>query len=426
MANDMTLTINWARSPLPANTAQVGYLLIEARPAMVAAAHPTAINFCMVLDRSGSMDGAKMDNLKKAVQTVIETLSPQDTVAVVVFDETAETIVPATLADNKVALSNRVEAIRVQGGTAMSTGLEAGLEEIRKHLAPDRPSTLLLLTDGQTWGDEDRCRELANELAQASVRVTALGLGDEWNEKLLDDLAAATKGTSDYIADPSKIGSYFQAATTAAQSTSVRNARLTLRLAKGVQPRAVYRVTPLIANLGYKPISDREMNVDMGDIQSNVGGSVLAEVMLPAQGAGQYRVAQAELVYDVPQAQQVDERVRMDAMLEFTADAAASKADPRIMNLVERVTAFKLQTRALDEAAAGNMVGATQKLRSAATRLLDMGELELAETMNRAADTMTSGSGPSAADQKQITYATRRLTLSELTGGDKADATNKS
>ena len=69
----------------------------------------------------------------------------------------------------------------------------------------------------------------------------------------------------------------------------------------------------------------------------------------------------------------------------------------------------------LDEAAAGNMVGATQKLRSAATRLLDMGELDLAETMNRAADTMTSGSGPSAADQKQITYATRRLTLNELT-----------
>ena len=75
--------------------------------------------------------------------------------------------------------------------------------------------------------------------------------------------------------------------------------------------------------------------------------------------------------------------------------------------------------RALDEAAAGNMAGATQKLRSAATRLLDLGELELAQTMQRAADTMESGSGPTAADQKQITYATRRLTLSELTGENK-------
>jgi Ca-activated chloride channel family protein len=86
---------------------------------------------------------------------------------------------------------------------------------------------------------------------------------------------------------------------------------------------------------------------------------------------------------------------------------------------VERVTAFKLQTRALDEAAAGNIAGATQKLRSAATRLLDLGELELANTMNRAAETMATGGGPSAADQKQMKYATKRLTLDQLTGDAK-------
>ena len=83
---------------------------------------------------------------------------------------------------------------------------------------------------------------------------------------------------------------------------------------------------------------------------------------------------------------------------------------------MERVTAFKLQTRALDEAAAGNLAGATQKLRSAATRLLDLGELELADTANRAAETMERGQTPSAADQKQMTYKTRRLTLNQLTG----------
>jgi Ca-activated chloride channel homolog len=85
------------------------------------------------------------------------------------------------------------------------------------------------------------------------------------------------------------------------------------------------------------------------------------------------------------------------------------------MNLVERVTAFKLQTRALDEAAAGNAAGATQKLRSAATRLLDLGELDLAETMNRAADAVEKGESPTAADKKEMTYRTRRLTLRELT-----------
>lgn len=419
MAQDLQLATTWARAPLPAGTAQVGYLLIEAKPQLAVTAAPGPINFCMVLDRSGSMDGAKIDSLKKAVQTVIGLLRPEDIVAVVVFDETAEVVVPATTADNKAALNNRVEAIRVQGGTAMSQGVELGLGEISKHLDPSRPSTMLLLTDGQTWGDEDRCRELAAQLGSQGVRIIALGLGDEWNEKLLDDMATATNGRSDYVADPDNIGAFFEAATVTAQTTAIRNARLILRLAQGVAPRAVYRVTPLIANLGYKPLGEREINVDLGDVQSDLGASVLAELMLPVQPPRQYRVAQAEIVYDIPATQQLDQRVRVDVTLSFSDDPKAVQVDPRTMNLVERVTAFKLQTRALDEAAAGNLAGATQKLRSAATRLLDLGELELAETMQRAATTMESGGGPSAADQKQITYSTRRLTLSELTGEGK-------
>ncbi len=418
MPEDIRLTTTWARQPLPANTAQVAYLLIEARPQAVAAASAPAVSFSMVLDRSGSMDGPKIESLKRAVMEVIDTLRPEDTISVVVFDETAEVIVPSSPVADKAALKNRVESIRVQGGTAMSTGLEAGIAEARKGVAPDRVSHLLLLTDGQTWGDEDQCRAIAQQLAAENVHITALGLGDEWNEQLLDDLADATQGTSDYVADPKDIEKYFQAATAAAQGTAVRKGRLLLRLAQGVTPRAVFRVTPMIANLGYKPIAEREVHVDLGDIQSDLGASVLVELMLPANAPGSYRVAQAELTYDVPQENRLDQRVRADAMLEFSATATGGY-DPQTMNLVERVTAFKLQTRALDEAAAGNIAGATQKLRSAATRLLDLGELELANTMNRAAETMTTGGGPSAADQKQMKYATKRLTLDQLTGDAK-------
>ena len=415
MPEDIQLTTTWARTPLPAGTSQVGYLLLEAKPRARSAASPATVNFAMVLDRSGSMDGPKIESLKRAVMEVIDTLRPEDTVSVVVFDETASVIVPSTSAADKTALKNRVESIRVQGGTAMSTGLEAGAAEARKGIAPDRVSHMLVLTDGQTWGDEDQCRAVAQQLGPEGVRITALGLGDEWNEQLLDDLAAATQGVSDYVADPKDTEKYFQAATAAAQSTAVRRARLLLRLAQGVTPRAVFRVTPMIANLGYKPIAEREINVDLGDIQADPGASVLVEMMLPANAAGAYRAAQAELVYDVPQENRVDQRERVDVMLDFSA-TDAPKVDPRTMNLVERVTAFKLQTRALDEAAAGNVAGATQKLRSAATRLLDLGELDLADTMNRAAETMAQGGGPTAAEQKQMRYATKRLTLEQLTG----------
>lgn len=414
MPNNVTLTAKWARKPIPAGTPQVAYLLIESQVEAQAAVAGAPLNFCMVLDRSGSMDGAKIDSLKRAVVELIETLRPEDMVSVVVFDETAEVVVPMQPASDRTELNHRVEAIRVQGGTAMSTGLDAAVAEL-SNLGADRASYLLLLTDGQTWGDEDTCRAHAATLAQMGVKITALGLGDEWNEKLLDDLADATGGTSDYIADPQDIGKYFQRAAQSARNTAVRNARLLIRLAENVAPRAVYSVKPLINNLGFRPIGDREINVDLGDIESGAGASVLAELMLPAYAAGTQRVANAELHYDVPQEQLLDERARVEASVEVTADASQVAVDPATMNLVERVTAFKLQTRALDEAAAGNLANATQKLRSAATRLLDLGELELADTANRAAEAIEQGQTPTAADQKAITYKTRRLSLKELT-----------
>lgn len=408
MADAVTLTCSWGRQPLPATGApQLGYLLVEAAPA----APPSVavpLNFCLVLDRSGSMQGAKLASMKAATRRVIETLTPQDTVSIVIFDDTVQTLVPATAAADRAALLAAVDQIVESGGTAMSLGMQAGQAELQKHAGPERLGYMLLLTDGQTWGDEDVCRTIAQGLGQAGVRITALGLGAEWNEKLLDDLADATGGNSDYIADPGQIDAFFQRAVKSAQGTAATEARLLLRLVKEATPRAVHRGTPTIANLGYQPIGNSEVAVKLGDLVYGQINSVVVEMMLPARAAGSFRVAQAELHFTpVGGAPDV---VKQDILLAFSADAAAPAYDPRVMNLVEKVTAFKLQTRALSEAEAGNVAGATQKLRAAATRLLDLGELELAEKTREQAEQLEQGAALSAESQKELKYATRRLT----------------
>jgi Ca-activated chloride channel homolog len=409
MADAVTLTCSWGRQPLPATgTPQVGYLLVEAAPA-AAPAVAVPLNFCLVLDHSGSMQGAKLESMKAATRRVIESLTPEDIVSIVIFDDTVQTLVPATLAGDKAALLAAVDTIVESGGTAMSLGMQAGQAELQKHAGPDRIGSMLLLTDGQTWGDEDVCRTIAQGLAQAGVRITALGLGAEWNEQLLDDLADATGGSSDYIAEPSQITSFFQRALKSAQGLAASEARLLLRLVKEATPRAVHRATPTIANLGYQPIGDSEVAVKLGDLVYGQTNSVVVELMLPARTAGSFRVAQAELHY-TPVGAAAPEIVKQDLLISFSADAAAPAYDARVMNLVEKVTAFKLQTRALAEAEVGNVAGATQKLRAAATRLLDLGELELAEKTRQQAEQLEQGVGLSAASQKELKYATRRLT----------------
>ena len=81
-----------------------------------------------------------------------------------------------------------------------------------------------------------------------------------------------------------------------------------------------------------------------------------------------------------------------------------------VMNTVERVTAYALQTRALDDMAAGNVAGATQKLRAAVTRLLTVGETDLAEQVQAEAARLSLGGEVSPESAKELRYATRKLT----------------
>ncbi len=409
MPDSVTLTCIWGRAPLAVtSTPQVNYLLIEAQP-LVPPAVAVPLNFCMVLDRSGSMQGAKLAAMKAAARRVIEMLTPQDVVSLVIFDETARVVLPATQVDDKTGLCAQVDTIEEAGGTAMSQGLIAGQTELQKHANADRLAHMLLLTDGQTWGDEDICRSIAQQLGSAGVRITALGLGTEWNEKLLDDLADLTSGVADYIADPAAIDAFFQRTLREAQGTALRDVRLLLRLVRDATPRAVYRVTPTIANLGYQPIGQSEVAVALGDLAYGAGSSMVLDLMIQPRTGGAFRVAQAELHY-TPVGEANERILKQDVLLDFVSDPNESAYDPRVMNLVEKVTAFKLQTRALAEAEAGNVSGATQKLRAAATRLLDLGELELAEKTQQQAEQLSQGEPLSAESQKELRYATRRLT----------------
>ncbi|NJK80814.1 MAG: VWA domain-containing protein [Chloroflexaceae bacterium] len=408
--NGVQLSWQWGRTPLPISAApQVAYLLVEAQP-LAPPTRAVPLNFCFVLDHSGSMQGVKIERMKAATHRVIEMLTADDIVSIVIFDDTVEVVLPATHATDKQALLATIDNIHEEGGTAMSLGMEAGRLELEKNLSANRLASMLILTDGQTWGDEEHCREIARTLAQRGVRITALGLGAEWNEQLLDDIADTTGGTSDYIAEPDAIDSFFQRTVKEVQGTAATEARLLLRLVRDVTPRAVYRAIPKIANLGHQPIGSNEVAVRLGDLSYGVGGSVIIELMVPSRAAGSFRIAQAELHYKPIGTTTGEQVIKQDVMLEFTASSAKAMYNATVMNLVEKVTAFKLQTRALEEAEIGNLSGATQKLRAAATRLLDMGELNLAAKTRAQADQLEQGAGLSTETRKELRYATRRLT----------------
>lgn len=414
MAGEVSLNVQLNKTQFPVTGGpQLAYVLLEALPTATLANVQMPINFSLVLDHSGSMSGQKLADLKAAAKLAIDHMTPQDIVSVIVFDDKVEVTVPAQPATDPNELKRQIDAIKDGGGTAISLGMRDGLKELQKSLESGRVSRMLLLTDGETFGDEDKCRALAADAANSRVSIMALGLGDDWNIELLDSIAQNSGGNSDFIpeGEPQVILNAFQRSVQAAQGAVVQNAELVLRLIPGVSPRQVWRVVPLIDKLDHRALSDRDVQVSLGDLAKDEGQTALVELMLPPRQPGNYRVAQAEISYDVAASGLVSEKVKVDVVVGFTPDPAlAAQTNPHVLNIVEKVTAHKLQTRALDEAAMGNIVGATQKLRAAATRLLDMGEEDLAQAALQEAENLEKQGQMSAGGTRKLRYETRKLT----------------
>jgi Ca-activated chloride channel family protein len=412
MANDVTLTCRLNKSHLPVmNTQQLVYALIEATPGASMAQVQMPVNLSLVLDKSGSMQGKKIQNLREAAKLVVDRLGPQDMISIIAFSDRKYLIAASQPVTDQEALKRRIDRIRDGGGTAISGGMSQGLAELDKALSSDHVSRMLLLTDGQTFGDEKQCKKLGKQAGDRGIVVNALGLGDDWNEDLLDDIAAASGGVADFIDSPDKIVTVFERAVQSMQDTVVQNALMVLRLANGVTPRQVWQVLPMISNLGYRPLSDRDVQVSLGEMEKGQPRSLLVELLVGPRPAGRYRIAQAEISYDVPGLKLIGEKVKSDLLLDFTADPIQAKQyQAEVMNIVEKVTAFKLQTRALEEAKMGNVAGASQKLRAAATRLLELGEEDLAQSALEEAENLEKSGQMSSHGTKKLRYETRKLT----------------
>lgn len=414
MAGDVQLKVYTNKSSFPVTgREQLAYILVEAMPTGEVANVQMPLNFAMVLDHSGSMDGKKIKNLQEATRLAVDQMTPQDLISIVVFDDRTKVIAANQPVDDPTALKRKVDGIQAEGGTKISRGIEAGLAELQKGDQAGRVQRMLLLTDGQTHGDEKKCRSLAAQAGQQEIAINAFGLGSDWNEDLLDKIATNSGGVADFIPDgePEAILNTFQREVRAAQATVVQNATMILRVVSGVIPRAVWRVTPMISKLGHRALSERDVQVTLGDMEREQGQSILVELMIQPRQPGTYRLAQAEITYDVMALNRTNEKVQADILLNFTENLAqAEQSNPYVLNIVEKVTAHKLQTRALREAEVGNIEGATQKLRAAATRLLSMGEDDLANTAMEEADRLEQGGQISQEGTKKLRYETRKLT----------------
>lgn len=188
------------------------------------------LNLCVVIDRSESMSGEKLDAAKKSCIDVYKQLNQNDLFTVVVFDHEAEVIVnPQT---PKTDVIDKINRIGSGGQTNLSLGWYLGLLELQTYMTEDHNSRLFLLSDGQANTGETKKATLAQEAFKSrelGISTSTIGIGSDFQEDILEAIATESGGRFWYIVE-SKVEDIIEEEFKGALSVAIDRPRIEIRL----------------------------------------------------------------------------------------------------------------------------------------------------------------------------------------------------
>ncbi len=387
---------------------QAIYVLLDVTPA---AGLPTArlpLNLCLVLDRSTSMRGIRLQQVKEGTRQIIDRLNADDALSVVLFSDRAEVILPSQKNIDKAMAKAIASTIQPGGGTELLQGLNAGLKELEQNRGRASVNHLILLTDGQTYGDDASCLEMAEWAGLHQISLTTMGVGTDWNENLLDEMAARSGGTSVYIDSPHKIVDTFKDTIHDLSSVVARELSMSINPALGVSFKEGFQILPHIHRL--------EMRADktlLGPLGMGRGKSILMEFRIHSElNAGEKRLMRLTIDGDVPGRANRRNWEWVDIFADFVTSPQESVVIPStIVTTLGRLAIFKMQEKTMQDLESGQVSTAARRLETMATRLLNLGETELARAALLEAGRLARTGGISADGQKKIKYGTRSLSI---------------
>ena len=169
------------------------------------------LNLAIVIDCSGSMQGKPLQEAKRSAMMMVDLMQSTDRVAIIAYDSSASLIVPSTLCVDKQTIKTRISTLESRGLTALHEGWLMGSEEVARHTTSKSLNRVLLLSDGNAnrgISDISKIKSQCAQLADEGITTSTYGLGHDFNEDLMVQMAASGLGqgyygeTADDLADP--------------------------------------------------------------------------------------------------------------------------------------------------------------------------------------------------------------------------------
>ncbi len=298
MNGDIDLTCSLNRKYIPPDKGQKLFLTIDVTPLKPAAASLPA-TVCLLIDRSGSMAGNKLKNAKKGAINLINQMDSNDYCGVVTFEQDVDTVVPGMYVTDTITFEDKIKKIKTGGLTELYKGLQTAFDvlkgQIQKEVNTKRESVkrIILLSDGQPTDSRtvSEYRSLARFMRKMGVTITALGIGDDYNEDLLSAIAHDSGGMWYHITSPDRISGIFSEELTSMKTVVFSTPELVINVSQGVEVADVHKSNPDVHRIS----TVQEANVyrvPLMDMRAGEPQTIVVRIAVPPRPEGECRIAQ--------------------------------------------------------------------------------------------------------------------------------------
>jgi len=200
----VNLEARFAQGVMKTGEKQKNYLRVGLNGCERQPTERTPVNVAFVIDRSGSMAGARIVQAREAAAAAIRRLDKNDIASVVIFDDKIDILVQAQPVEDHAAFIDRIRQVTARGSTAIHGGVIEGAAQVKHNLEARRLNRVVLLSDGQANVGPRRPEEFAKlgrELLQQGISVSTIGVGLQYNEDLMLQLARASDGNHTFVGE---------------------------------------------------------------------------------------------------------------------------------------------------------------------------------------------------------------------------------
>lgn len=371
------------------------------------------LNLCLILDHSGSMGGKSLETVKTAACLLVDRLSPEDRLSVVVFDHRAKVLVPNQLIKDSESIKRQIKQLSAEGGTSIDEGLRLGIEELAKG-KQDTVSQAFLLTDGENeHGDNERCLKFAQLAASYNLTLNTLGFGDNWNDKVLEKIADAGMGTLSYIQQPDQAVTEFGRLFNRMQTVGLTNAYLLISLMPNVrlaELKPIAQVSPDTIDLPIQAESDGRLGVRLGDLMTDVERVVLVNIYVGQLPEGKQAIANIQVRYDNPAHNNPIGLYspNLPIYADVTRDYQPA-LNPQVKQWILALAKYRQTQLAETKLQQGDRAGAATMLQTAAKTALQMGDNHAATVLQVSATRLQTGEELSESDRKKTRIVSKTV-----------------